>query len=290
MFNVLTHEERKFWHKNGYLLLKSVITGTLLSQIQKAVDQAILNYLQNQNLEINKGFGTSSFRILNSITLTQGIDVLLDYDNVFKKIVDLMGPYIQVMGTEIFVRNSSTSYQKSFHTDGGPGMQNFLPTRNNPPIMLKAQFFLTDVVHENNANFCFFPGSHTKKIMYKTDDCSLPEKYNFKPDGKLPKGAVQLIAKAGDVVLFPWSLWHGVSPNLGTEVRRSVIIRYGQLWCRARDHNIVADNIIQRFTNRQKRLLGDFDTDLNSNIYQGNVYKHNSFYHPKDQIKIIVGN
>ncbi|MFE5097052.1 hypothetical protein ACFRCI_43835 [Streptomyces sp. NPDC056638] len=41
---------------------------------------------------------------------------------------------------------------------------------------------------------------------------------------------------------FPWSPWHGVAPNRSGNVRKPVILRFGQLWIRPNDHDRMAEH------------------------------------------------
>jgi hypothetical protein len=57
---------------------------------------------------------------------------------------------------------------------------------------------------------------------------------------------------------FPWSPWHGVAPNRSGNVRKPVILRFGQLWIRPNDHDRMAEHTVARMTRRQRRLCGHF--------------------------------
>ncbi|MEU8836146.1 hypothetical protein [Streptomyces sp900116325] len=68
----------------------------------------------------------------------------------------------------------------------------------------------------------------------------------------------QLLARAGDAAIFPWSLWQGVAPNSGGNVCKSVILRFGQLWIRPNDHDRMAEHTVARMTRRHRRICGHF--------------------------------
>ncbi|MFF3788006.1 hypothetical protein [Streptomyces sp. NPDC001933] len=56
---------------------------------------------------------------------------------------------------------------------------------------------------------------------------------------------------------FPWSPWHGVAPNKSGSVRKSVILRFGQLWIRPDGRGRVAEHTVARMTG-ERRICGHF--------------------------------
>jgi ectoine hydroxylase-related dioxygenase (phytanoyl-CoA dioxygenase family) len=290
LFGFLKPFDRKFWNEEGYLHLKQVLTPEEVTKVLPRIDKVIERHVAaspwlQENSSINR-LGKSSFRILKAIEKTNAIDKLIDHPNIFPFIVDLMGPYLQVMGTEIFVRHPNENFIAKFHTDCGPSMQNVFPIVEGMLLQCKIIIFLTDTSSQNSANFCLFPKSHFRKVSKTLPSCLIPEANQFIEKGEFPPGAIQLLAKPGDAIIFPWSLWHGVSPNLSSSIRRTIVIRYGQLWLRPRDYITLPSKILKRLTLRQKRLFGDFGE---TTIGKNHNYFPNDYYHPKDQIEIILG-
>ncbi len=247
--HLLTDEEQRQWHEDGYLHIRGAIPGDQVSSLADA-----LSGLQEKFAEglADKAFWCDVFDAGNNqdLSIARGIKWvpqiarLFDHPGAFGKILGTMGPYIQVLGSELFFRYPSAKPLVDFHTDIGPSLRNAAPAGNRQ-IQIKAQFFLTDTLEHDHGNFTVVPGSHRMdfpgKIRYRDVD---------KP--------VQILAGAGDVVLFPLSLGHGVAPNEGGGMRVSVIVRYGQLFCRPVDFWTTPDaGILDQFTPRQRRLLGD---------------------------------
>lgn len=81
-------------------------------------------------------------------------------------------------------------------------------------------------------------------------------------------------------MLFPWCLWHGVAPNCNSrgKVRKSVILRYGQLWMRP-NHSGIAKQTLDRMTERRRRICGDL----------GHSPNPIDWYFPPEQARIILG-
>lgn len=95
----------------------------------------------------------------------------------------------------------------------------------------------------------YVSGSHRLRPRQNGDDVEFPS--------ELMAGRIrQLTVDAGDAVIFPWCLWHGVAANRGEVPRESVIFRYGQLWMRGNDYDAMPPAVLSRMTARRRRLCG----------------------------------
>ena len=249
------------WREQGYVLLKGAIPRGEAAGFLAAADAAIASYEAVRRPD-------SSYTIIQAVEHTAGLDPLIDHPGTFPTIVGLMGPYLQLMGTQIYVRPAGRRADFRWHTDAGPSLQRIRVTADSLPLNFKVQFFLTDIPQRDRANFCLVPGSHRVEF---------PE--SGIPDGEDPPGAVQLIVEAGDVAIFPHNLWHSVAPNLGASVRRSVTFRYGQMWCRPYDYEKAPAEVLARLSPRRRRLLGDMGAD----------YHATDYYKPRDQLEMMLG-
>jgi len=257
----LTDDMRRDWAEKGYLHLKGALTRDQAEGYLAAADEVIAKY-REANPEAR---GQPAINMIQTVEQSPAFDTLLDHPGTFGVILDLMGPYLQVMGTVIYVRYANKDMPFDWHTDGGPALRDFRVEPDSRPLNFKIQYFLTDIPEENRANFCLVPGSHRRDF---------PENGL----GAWPQGGVQLIAEAGDAAIFSYNLWHGVAPNEGEEVRRSVTFRYGQLWSRPWDYEKAPKEILARMTPRQRRLMGDM----------GPNYTAVDYFNPKDQLEIIL--
>lgn len=279
----LNDNQLNIWYKHGYLHLENILSKKEVIKLIQTVDQVIAIKERDANNVRNTGWahGKEYYNILHALDYTDGLDYLLDHPKTFDIVLFLMGPYIQVMSCDIFVRapNKSTSDIGRFHTDGGPSIQRILPTPGNLPLQFKLQFFLTDLLVENAGNFTLIPGSHLKHVNYHHKFCYIPHLNQYVEKGEMPPEAIQLKVKAGDVLIHPWSLWHAVSPNKTQTIRKSISIRYGQMWLRPYYQKISSD-ILNRISLRQKRLLGEFGTNANVDV---------TYRPPDDQVSLLMG-
>lgn len=267
--------EKRELSKFGYIHLKNVLTLSEIRTTLQAVDDLIILHLKhNPKLQdTNSKFGKGAFRIYQAIEQFDGMDFLLDYPKVFDLLVSLIGEYIQVMGSEVFIRNTNTNYAEKFHTDAGPSIQKYFYSDDMPLLQLKVQFFLTDTISENSGNFICIPGSHRIRVLKHEPGCFIEECNKYLNNGEKVPHAHQFIAKAGDVIIFPWCLWHGATHNTSDITRRSVCLRYGPLWCRPYDYSTISNKKMQKLTPRQRRLLGDLSQDRETEFDPSDYYK-----------------
>jgi len=256
----VNHQQRRHWREQGYLLVRGALTAREVRKLLRAADALLAT---TELIEQGNG----AFKIDQAISRTNALDKLTDHPRVFPLLLDLLGPFLQILGTEIFIRNAGASGPLvEWHTDGGPTMRRFLPRDGNPTLQMKAQFFLTDLAEENSGNFMLVPGSHLR---------------TFPTRGVAnPRGAIQLLAHAGDLLLFPWSLWHAVGPNRSGHARRSITFRYGQLWSRPYDYVTLPDEVLARLTPRRRRLFGDIGSEAKPSGY---------FYADEGEQKRLMG-
>lgn len=246
---------RRQWDREGYLLIEQALSPAEVSSLLAAVD-AVLAAKPDRDF-VSQG-SAGAFKLIQAVSETDALDPLTDHPSVFPILLALLGPWLQILGSEIFVRTPGAGDEPlvTWHTDGGPTLGTFLPRRGNPVLQMKAQFFLTDVSSAGSGNFMFVPGSHRTILPW-----------NRVESKETPDGAIQLLARAGDVLLFPWSLWHAVAPNHSGRIRKSVTLRYGQIWSRPYDYERLPGEVLARMTPRRRRLFGDHGGDADPVAY-----------------------
>ena len=212
----LTDVQQKEWQTDGYLLLKSVLSPAEIEVLLEAVDAVIETYVQETpNLQQGNRFGKGAYTIIRAIERTDALDPLTDHPTHLRYDSLVDGALSSGYGHTDLRRHPDVDALMGFHTDAGPSLQRIHPHEDSLPLQFKIQFFLTDLTEPNQGNFMCVPGSH--KIPF-------PEKRLEK--GQYPAGAIQVLAEAGDAVIFPWALWHGVARIDGTYPQK----RHLPLW------------------------------------------------------------
>jgi ectoine hydroxylase-related dioxygenase (phytanoyl-CoA dioxygenase family) len=246
---------RRDWDRHGYLLLEQALAPAEVASLLTAVELVLASKPEGDF--VSQG-SAAAFKVTQAISETEALDPLTDHPAVFPILLALLGPWLQILGSEIFVRTPGAGEEPlvSWHTDGGPTLGEFLPRRGNPVLQMKVQYFLTDLSEPDSGNFMLVPGSHRTTLP--------PERVESK---ETPRGAIPLRARAGDVLLFPWSLWHAVGPNRSGRIRKSVTFRYGQMWSRPYDYERLPEHVLARMTPRRRRLFGDLGANADPVTY-----------------------
>ena len=238
----LSVEQKRQWAIDGYLLLPGVLSAPEVKHFTRAADK-----LYRTHLRRNKDANPSSTMLHRNAMEDNDVFVeLIDYPSTFDMVVELLGPYIQLSMSEVVVRGPNPDIKGFVHTDGGPAMPHIRPTETSWPLQLKVQYFLTNVTKPDSGNFVVFPGSHLRPFPKSQGAISVET-----------PGTVQICAKAGDVAIFPHSLWHGAAPNHTRRARKTLIYCYSQMCFRAYDFEKPTAELLERCTPRQRRLQGD---------------------------------
>lgn len=269
---LLTDVERECWNRDGYLHVRNALDSEQVLRL--------LEHLKGLREEFESASGKEEYwrdvfdagndrdlSLNNALRWCPGIDGLIDHPRIFEKVLALMGPHIQCVGSEIYVRYRGEEPLFDFHTDLGPSLRTVSPV-SEKVIQLKAQVFLSNVVEPDCGNFTVVPGSHLTGFPGKISYAHVENR-------------VQVLAAAGDVVLFPLSLGHGVAPNRRGDTRYSVIMRYAQMFCRSVDYwTSPSDPIMERLSPRQRRLMGDLGGHNRPGDFYGMI---------PDQLELMYG-
>jgi ectoine hydroxylase-related dioxygenase (phytanoyl-CoA dioxygenase family) len=278
----MTSEERETFLRDGYLLLPGVLTPEEVAAFRQRAEAVVAEAMARDAVFREATYHSNSFKVARLLERTDAFDELMDHPRVLGKLVSLIGHYIQVMGSEVFVRGAADEAITGFHTDLGEALQQILPTPDNPMLTVKIQYFLTDLSSADAGNFMVIPGTHFRRAATSNRECMIDEVNETVPPGSVPAGARQILARPGDVVAFPWTLWHAVAPNRSGRTRLSVTFRYGQLALRPlENYGGILRDPARVFTPRQRRLLGDLAISPATGNY--------NYWKPQDQRQVMLG-
>lgn len=242
----LTPQQRRQWEEEGYLLIEQALTESEVASLLDATARVV--EASRETVDQGTGGAQQAFKVVRAVERDAALDLLIDHPATLPVLLALLGPSLQILGTEIFVRRPAPGREPlvEWHKDGGPALARILHQSGQPALQLKIQYFLTDLSEADSGNFLLVPGSHRRP---------------FPADGRVSEDdlarSVQVLARPGDALIFPWALWHAVAPNRSDRVRRSVTFRWGQLFCRPYDYERLPAHLLARWTPRQRRLFGE---------------------------------
>lgn len=103
-------------------------------------------------------------------------------------------------------------------------MNRELQVDEQPRISVKVAWFLSDLPVAGMGNLCVLPGSHRARRSALPD----PE--------MAPEGAVEVVAAAGDALVFDRRTWHAASANRSDTTRIVLFYGYSFRWVRPKSN------------------------------------------------------
>ncbi|MET7900678.1 phytanoyl-CoA dioxygenase family protein [Streptomyces sp. NPDC005355] len=274
----LSDADRYSYQKNGYLLLRGLFDSAAVRRGRELVRAA--HEGSTPSIAAHESFTDRphTVRVRDAIAHHPGLAEFLDHPGLIGPLVSVLGLSVQVLGTEIFVRAQHDAPLESWHTDGGEHLQRIRLAAESASLQVKAQVFLSDASEDDCGNFLLIPGSHRRMPKKTIPTCYIEELNEPFERGELPDDAVTVHAAPGDVLLFPYSLWHAVARNT-RRPRETFIFRYGQLWHRPHDYLQQPPEVLANMSPRLRRMFGDFGADPHPT----------EFYKPNDQRRVMAG-
>lgn len=219
----LTPEQVRFYHDNGYLLLKSVFTRDeaqyLRDEAHSLIHRLAAVYSENG---INAVWGsakqltqlpTQLLHCHNAQYHSAAFCRLMSDPRLTDRIADLLGENIQLHHTKLFIKPPEKGAPFPMHQD-------------HPYFPHERHTMLAAIVHFDDAPIekgcvCVVPGSHKLGPLEHN-----PEGGWHLPVEQYPlESAVPVPAEAGDVVVFSYLTVHGSGVNVSSEARTTLLIQ-----------------------------------------------------------------
>jgi ectoine hydroxylase-related dioxygenase (phytanoyl-CoA dioxygenase family) len=110
---------------------------------------------------------------------------------------------------------------------------------------VKVAYFLTSVPAPEFGPTWVLPGSHVRDVLERPRDGSMR-----------PEGAIPLLVRAGDAIVFDRRLWHARGDNRSKTTRKALFYAYTYRWVRPRDELGVDPARLARLDPLRCQLLG----------------------------------
>lgn len=219
----LTPEQIQFYHRNGYLLLKSVFTreeAQYLREEAHALIARLARVYSEHGIDATWGSARQVTQLPTQLLHCHNAQyhsaafarVMLD-PRLTDRIADLIGENIQLHHTKLFIKPPEKGAPFPLHQD-----YPYFPHEKH--TMLAAIVHLDDAPVEKGC-VCVVPGSHRLgPLPHRAEGgWHLPlEQYPL-------ESAVPIPAEAGDVVVFSYLTVHGSGVNTSNEARTTFLIQ-----------------------------------------------------------------
>lgn len=243
--HVLSTAERERFEADGFLLLGNVLDADPLERVRAAA--------AHEDARFRAGAGITAHHVLNLHDLV-GRDPLwlelLDWPTTFPKVWGVLGWHLQLFHTQLLVTPpapaGATPGAYGWHQDNNR-MNLDLEAASQPRVSVKVGYFATDLHQPGMGNLCVVPGSH------RTGRPS--------PDAD-PPDAIEVLAGAGDAILFDRRLWHSASTNTSEVARVFLTYGYSYRWLRPKSR-MALDELLDGLDPIRRQLLG-WSSDANS--------------------------
>lgn len=240
----LSASQLEAFERDGYLLLPGLLDESEVAHYISVVDELERRERAEKNLS-----STDSIEIRDSVARAPELLPLISHPAALGAMLDILGWDIQLTTSHTFVRVPNPDAQTAFkaidwHNDG-PKLS--VPTGRGavqPRLYAKIGYFFTDLSQPDAGNLRVVPGSNHLSARPPLDENGEPE------------GAIQILTKPGDAVLFENRLWHAVGPNYAGVARKNVYIGYCHRWMKAIDFLRQSDELLQRASAVERQLLG----------------------------------
>ncbi|ABG42272.1 Phytanoyl-CoA dioxygenase [Paraglaciecola sp. T6c] len=226
----VTRADLKQVEKNGYIVIENVLSSDEITTVKNAI-LPLLNETGRNSFE-----GYKTQRLYGVLNKTRALDRLVDHPRILALLDKLFMPNYLLSQLQVINLLPGESGQPLHFDDG------FYPiSRPRAPLGAATIWAIDDFTQSNGATV-IVPNSHT------WDD-------NQKPTAEQAKSAVM---KAGSVLFYPGTFWHGGGANHSSGNRLAVTCQYCEPWLRTQENYFLGTplNVVADLSEDIRRMLG----------------------------------
>ncbi len=263
----MTEQQREDFDTKGFIVLENFFTAEELDRILRAIDEV------GDRIHQVKGLGPGDpWAIRNLLAHHDAFLDLVDHPRMLPLVVDAIGWNIQIRTSHLDYRppypkdleegalgegkgdDHKAGYRNLvWHPDlAGPYLFEGPSLDGRLPFMeVKVGYYLSDLTEHNSGAVCLVPGSHLRKPQELRD-------LQYRVD---PHEVLEFNVPANTALLWRTAVWHCVSPNLSSNVRKVIYMGYHYRWLRPTDYIAQDPALIARSSPIRRQLLGALATD-----------------------------
>ena len=258
----MTEQQRRDFDERGFILLENFFAPVELEQLLQAIDEVA------ERVRAAKGLHPDEpFALRNALTQHQAFLDLIDHPSMLPLVVDAIGWNIQIRTTHLDYRPPYPEGLKAGELGSGAGADHAAGYKNLvwhpdlagpylfeapsldgllPFMEVKVGYYLSDLRERNSGAICLVPGSHRRKPQELRD-------MNF----RVPADQfIELNVPANTAMLWRTQVWHCVTPNLSTRVRKVFYVGYHYRWLRPTDYIQQDPELLAGSSPIRRQLLG----------------------------------
>lgn len=245
----ITTDEREQFERDGFLLLRGVLTPDEVAHYTEAMDREYDRAKAAGELAAD-----GSHHKLSAVSSVPALANLIDHPRAFSYIWSYLGWNVHIYHSHVDVHPPLPAPKPAWwhwHQDGGRQNRE-IETDPRPMMSLKLGFWLSDVSETGRGNLMVVPGSHKLNWLPGPPKRDVP--------WPAPEGAIEVQVSPGDVVFFDRRIWHARSNNLSDITRKVAFIGYTYRWIHVRDEvaHLPQTDWWQGLSPVQQQLLGAF--------------------------------
>jgi ectoine hydroxylase-related dioxygenase (phytanoyl-CoA dioxygenase family) len=268
----ITAEQRRRFDVDGFFIVEDALTTTEVDQLVDVVDAFADGVRRSRGLPAH-----APVRVRNIVARHLAFLDLLDHPTVLPLVVDVLGPGIQLRGSNLDVRppapphdSAAPDFATLWHRDepagGWPTVDGIVPF-----LEIKVGFYLTDLTHPASGALRIIPGSH-RLPAHTTADVE----------------PVEITVAPGSALIWRTSLLHDVGPNHTDRTRKCLYLAYQHRWLRPSDYITAPADLLARCNPIQRQLLGSL-ADPSSFVKDADVEPCSTYWTPSHADLPLLG-
>ena len=235
-FTRLEDEQREFFDRNGYLVVRNALDADMLGRVTAACDRVV---------EKNQDNGSRRASLGNVLPEDDIFLSLLTWETTVPLVVQLLSFDIRLAKSHLIYNYPDPPEAKpstNWHRDFMESPFDLGPHRY-PRLLIKIAYQLTATT-ALSGNTILLPGSnnYTRRLQI--------------PEGRDdPEGAVELELQAGDAFLFESRTFHRIGLNRTDVPRKCLMMGYSYGWISPLDYDVQQDWLLEKVTDPIARQL-----------------------------------
>jgi phytanoyl-CoA hydroxylase len=209
---------RKFYAKNGYVVVDNLFDATQLSAAHTAISEILSSGPLNEIAELEPKDGGTIRRIWSPVKKHQQFKAMAEHSALLDIVAALIGHHFQLHYTKLNMKGPKVGSIVEWHQDFA-----YYPHTNFD--LLSCLIYLDDATVENGC-LEVIPGSHQWGLLNHEVDGAFRGKLAAEKIAEFQSQAKSLTAKAGSVIFLHCLTLHYSNINTSTKPRRAFLPAY----------------------------------------------------------------